>query len=156
MTLLALFGFLMICIFMFLIMTKRMSAMVALLLVPIAFGVLVAILGLADVSAMSKDLKSSVIQAAPTAIMLCFAILYFGTMIDAGLFDPLINIILKAVKGDPLKVALGTCLLTTIVSLDGDGATTYLTTCSALLIVHRQLGINRAMLPTCAPARLGS
>ena len=155
MTLLALFGFLMICIFMFLIMTKRMSAMVALLLVPIAFGVLVAILGLADVSAMSKDLKSSVIQAAPTAIMLCFAILYFGTMIDAGLFDPLINIILKAVKGDPLKVALGTCLLTTIVSLDGDGATTYLTTCSALLIVHRQLGINRAMLPTLCACQTG-
>lgn len=155
MTILALLGFLMICLFMFLIMTKRMSPMVALMLVPIAFGIIIVAMGLADPEAIGKELKNSVTKAAPTAIMLCFAILYFGTMIDAGLFDPLIRLILKAVKGDPLKVALGTCLLTTIVSLDGDGATTYLTTCSALLVVHRQLGMNPVMLPTLCACQTG-
>ena len=156
MSMLALLGFLMICTFMFLIMTKRMSPMVALMLVPIVFGAVIVGLGLVDdVDAISKELRSSVTRAAPTAIMLCFAILYFGTMIDAGLFDPLIKFILKMVKGDPVKVALGTCLLTTVVSLDGDGATTYLTTCSALLLVHRRIGINPAMLPTLCACQTG-
>ena len=35
--------------------------------------------------------------------MLMFAILYFGIMIDSGLFDPVISKILKFVKGDPFK-----------------------------------------------------
>ena len=30
-------------------------------------------------------------QIAPTVIMLTFAVLYFGIMIDAGLFDPLVR-----------------------------------------------------------------
>ena len=42
-------------------------------------------------------------KLAPTGIMLMFAILYFGIMIDSGLFDPVISKILKFVKGDPLK-----------------------------------------------------
>ena len=35
-------------------------------------------------------------QVAPSAAMLLFAILYFGVMIDAGLFDPLIKQLLKS------------------------------------------------------------
>ena len=35
--------------------------------------------------------------------MLLFAILYFGLMLSAGLFQPLVNFIVRAVKGDPLK-----------------------------------------------------
>ena len=42
-------------------------------------------------------------KLAPTGIMLMFAILYFGIMIDSGLFDPVISKILQFVKGDPLK-----------------------------------------------------
>jgi CitMHS family citrate-Mg2+:H+ or citrate-Ca2+:H+ symporter len=40
--------------------------------------------------------------------MLMFAILYFALMIDSGLFDPAVRKILKMVKGDPLKVSVGT------------------------------------------------
>ena len=64
--------------------------------------------------------------------MLMFAILYFGIMIDSGLFDPVISKILKFVKGDPLKIVVGTAILTIIVSLDGDGTTTYMITVSAM------------------------
>ena len=55
-------------------------------------------------------------KLAPTGIMLMFAILYFGIMIDSGLFDPVISKILKFVKGDPLKIVVGTAILTIIVS----------------------------------------
>lgn len=155
MTLLALLGFIMICVFMYLIMTKRMSAMVALMLVPLLFGVGIAAMGMSEAAKMGEWMKVGVLKAAPTAVMLCFAILYFGVMIDAGLFDPLVKAILKAVKGDPLRVALGTCILTTVVSLDGDGATTYLTVCSALLAIHKRIGMHPAMLPTLCACQTG-
>ncbi len=50
-------------------------------------------------------------MVAPSAALLLFAILFFGLMIDAGLFDPLIRKILKRVNGDPMKIAVGTALL---------------------------------------------
>ena len=45
---------------------------------------------------MVYDVRGS--KLAPTGIMLMFAILYFGIMIDSGLFDPVISKILKFVK----------------------------------------------------------
>jgi len=71
-------------------------------------------------------------------------------MIDTGLFDPLINAILKAAKGDPVRVMVGTALLASLVSLDGDGATTYIVTTSAMLAVHRRIGLDPILLPTMA------
>ncbi|MBD5021991.1 citrate transporter, partial [Xanthomonas citri pv. citri] len=76
---------------------------------------------------------SGIQQVAPTAVMIMFAILYFGIMIDTGLFDPMVGKILSMVKGDPLKIVVGTAVLTMLVALDGDGSTTYMITTSAML-----------------------
>ncbi len=138
----ALAGFVMIMVFMILIMTKRMSAMVALILVPLVFAL---IMGFNK--GLGKMMMDGVKKVAPTGIMICFAILFFGIMIDAGLFDPLIEKILKAVKGDPVKITVGTALLAALVSLDGDGSTTYLVTTTAMIAVHRRVGMNPMILP---------
>ncbi|MEI7611832.1 MAG: citrate:proton symporter [Betaproteobacteria bacterium] len=145
-TTLAYAGFGMISVFMYLIMSKRMTAMNALILIPIVFAVS---LGFYDAK-LGKMMFDGVKKVAPTGIMICFAILYFGIMIDAGLFDPVIEKILKTVKGDPMKVCVGTALLAACISLDGDGSTTYLVTCSAMLAVHRRLGIKPIILPALA------
>ena len=100
---LAILGFLMVVLFMFLIMTKRMSAMSALILIPLLFAVGMGFAGVAKFSVIGKWALDGVKQVAPTGIMICFAILFFGVMIDAGLFEPLIKKILAAVHGDPLK-----------------------------------------------------
>ncbi|MDF2928586.1 MAG: citN [Anaerospora sp.] len=125
MSTLAIAGFIMVIVFMYLLMTKRITAMNALIVIGIK-------------------------KVAPTAVMIAFAMMYFSVMIDTGLFDPLINRILKASKGDPMRVVVGTALLAGIVSLDGDGATTYIITTSAMLAVHKKLGINPIILPTMA------
>ena len=62
---------------------------------------------------------------APTGVLLLFAILYFGLMIDAGLFDPAVDRVVKFVGGDPVKILRGTAALALCISLDGDGSTTY-------------------------------
>jgi len=82
-------------------------------------------------------------KLAPTGVMLMFAILYFGVMIDAGLFDPAVRAILRVVGGDPMKIVVGTFVLAVFVSLDGDGSTTYMITCAAMLPLYKRLGISR-------------
>jgi citrate-Mg2+:H+ or citrate-Ca2+:H+ symporter, CitMHS family len=136
-------GFLMIAVFMFLIMTKRLTPMVALVAVPVVFGLLAgAGLGIGDMIANGiKDL-------APTAALLLFAIAYFGIMIDVGLFDPLVRAVLRVVKQDPARLVLGTALLASAVSLDGDGSTTFIITVSALLPLYLKLKMNPVVL-TC-------
>ena len=42
-------------------------------------------------------------QVAPTGILLMFAVLYFATMLDAGLFDPVIAFILNPAKNPKSK-----------------------------------------------------
>ncbi|SOY47384.1 Citrate transporter [Cupriavidus taiwanensis] len=138
---LTLLAYSMVIVFMALIMTKRLSAMVALILVPIAFG---AIGGFGpELGPMMLD---GVKKLAPTGVMLMFAILYFGLMIDAGLFDPVVRVILKLVGGDPVKIIVGTFVLATLVSLDGDGSTTYMITCAAMLPLYKRLGLSRLVL----------
>lgn len=128
----------MIFVFMALIMTRRLSAMVALILVPIAFGLLGGF-GM-ELGPMMFD---GVKKLAPTGVLLMFAILYFGVMIDAGLFDPVVKLVLRLVGGSPTKIVVGTFLLAAGVSLDGDGSTTYMITCAAMLPLYQRLGLSR-------------
>jgi CitMHS family citrate-Mg2+:H+ or citrate-Ca2+:H+ symporter len=147
---LALLGFLTIVVFMYLIMSRRLSALIALMLVPTFFAI---------IGGFSKDIGGMMLKGiqgvAPTGIMIMFAILYFGIMIDSGLFDPLIVRILKVVKGDPLKIALGTALLAAVVSLDGDGTTTYMITVSAMLPLYKRIGMKPIILAGIAISASG-
>ncbi len=85
---------------------------------------------------------------APSAALLLFAILFFGILIDAGLFDPLINKMVKIIKGDPVKIAIGTAVIAMTVALDGDGTTTHMITISAMLALYLRLGMNPLVLAT--------
>lgn len=138
---LMLLGFAMVASFMILIMTRRMSALVALILVPLVFGVATG--HGADLGTMAVE---GIAQLAPTATLLLFAVLYFAVMIDAGLFDPLVDRVLRIVGDDPVRVALGTAAVALTVALDGDGATTALITITAFLPVYRRLGMNPLVL----------
>ena len=131
-------GFGMVLVFMYLIMARRLLPVVALIVVPIAFGLLAGVGG-ADLGRMMLE---GLRTLAPTGVMLMFAILYFGVMIDAGLFDPVVRAVLRAVRGDPQRVVVGTALLAAFVSLDGDGSTTYMITVAAMLPLYRRLRID--------------
>lgn len=141
--LLTLLGYGIVVTFMVLIMTKRMTAFTSLIIIPIIF----AYIGGFGLN-IGKFALTGVKSVAPTAAMLLFAIVYFGIMINVGLFDPLVNAIVKFVKGDPLKVLVGTAILAAVVSVDGDGSTTTMIVCSALLPVYKKLKIKPLYLAT--------
>ncbi len=133
----ALAGFLMVAVFTGLIMSGRLAPAPALILTPLAFGLL---------AGHGTDLGPMAIEGlrevAPTGVMLLFAILTFGLLTEAGLFDPLVRAIVRRAGGDPLRVSLGATALAAVISLDGDGSTTYLITCAAMLPLWRRLGMN--------------
>jgi len=87
---------------------------------------------------------------APTAVLLFFAIIFFGMMIDVGLFDPLIRLVLRVVGNDPVRLVVCTAVLAGVVSLDGDGSTTFIITVSALLPIYLKLGMSPVVLTVVA------
>ena len=148
-------GISMIACFMYFIMSKRLSALIALILIPLIFATIASLLGQHIESLSHIHLDSlgdmtldGIKKLAPTGVMLLFAIMYFALMIDAGLFDPSVKWILRKVKGDPLKITLGTVFLTLTVSLDGDGSTTYMICVAAMLPLFKRLGMN-PLIMTC-------
>ncbi|WP_206667022.1 CitMHS family transporter [Stutzerimonas nosocomialis] len=134
-------GFAMVSVFMLLILTRRLSAIVALILVPVAFG-----LGIGLGPQMGEMIMDGVLKVTPTAMMLMFALLYFAVMFDAGLFEPAVKRIIRWVGDDPLRITLGTAALSAIISLDGDGATTVLVVVTSFLPVYLRLGLNPLIL----------
>lgn len=131
----------MVVTFMALIMTRRLSPLTALVLVPVAFALLGGFR--AELGPMMLE---GIGKLAPTGVMLLFAILYFAIMIDAGLFEPFVARVVRLVQGDPVRVVAGSAALALLVSLDGDGSTTYMITTAAMLPLYHRLGVRPLVL----------
>ncbi|MFI1886700.1 CitMHS family transporter [Streptomyces jumonjinensis] len=147
---LTILGFAMIATFLVLIMMKKMSPIAALVLIPALFCVLVG-----KGAQLGDYVIEGVGNLAPTAAMLMFAIVYFGVMIDVGLFDPIVRGILRFCKADPMRIVVGTAVLAAIVSLDGDGSTTFMITVSAMYPLYKRLKMSLVVMTGIAATANG-
>ncbi|MFD5775780.1 CitMHS family transporter [Streptomyces fungicidicus] len=138
---LTILGFTMIATFLVLIMLKKMSPIAALVLIPALFCVFVG-----KGAHLGDYVIDGVSSLAPTAAMLMFAIVYFGVMIDVGLFAPIVRGILRFCRADPMRIVVGTALLAAIVSLDGDGSTTFMITVSAMYPLYKRLKMSLVVM----------
>ena len=143
---LAILGLATIVALLALIITKRMSALVALIVVPVASS-LIGGFGLETGEFALEGLRS----LAPVVAMTVFAILYFGIVTDAGMLAPMIAGVLRAVGTRPLWIAVGSAFLALVVHLDGSGAVTFLIVIPTMLPLYDQLGMDRRVL-ACAVA----
>ncbi|AXB41463.1 CitMHS family transporter [Amycolatopsis albispora] len=148
---LATLGFLTLGTFMVLVMRKYATAFVAIIAAPVLFAV---------IAGRGADLGDMAIEGietvAPTGVLLLFAVLYFGVMMDAKLFDPISNGIIRLSKGDPVRICVGTAVLALLVALDGDGTTSYMIICSAFLPIYRRIGMNPLVIAAIATMALGA
>lgn len=148
---LATLGFLTIIVLLILIMTKKASPVVALIVVPSIATI---------IAGAGKELNTFILDGikaiAPTGTMFIFAILFFGILTDAGTFDPIIKKILKIVGSDPAKITVGTAILAMIVHLDGSGAVTFLVTIPAMLPLYDALKMKRTTLATVVALGAGT
>lgn len=158
--LLTILAYAMIIVFMYVVMKKKMSPFTALITVPLVAVIIVILTNSANFTAdksfieflggdkISHNLTAigpmvlyGINNTAQTGIMLLFAILYFSLMLDAGLFDPITEKMIRFAKGDPMKVLIATAIVSAAVSLNGDGTTTTLICCSAFLPIYKKLNM---------------
>ena len=137
----ALIGLLTILVLLVVIITKKLSPLTALITVPI-FGALVAGFGLNIGTFIIDGIKN----IAPVVTMFVFAIIFFGVLSDAGVFDPIINGILKTVGAKPPRILMGTALLAMLIHLDGSGAVCFLITIPAMLPIYERLNMDKRLL----------
>ncbi len=127
-----------------LILSKRVSPLVALTLVPIIAG-----LAGGFGSKLGAFMLKGIQEIAPVAGMFVFAILYFGVMTDAGLIEPVIQWLLRMLAGRPARIVVGSAFLSLLIHLDGSGAVTFLVTIPVMLPLYDKLSMDRRVL-ACA------
>jgi citrate-Mg2+:H+ or citrate-Ca2+:H+ symporter, CitMHS family len=147
---LAILGIATIGFFLVLVVATRTPVIAALILTPLAAAVAGGFGH--QVGAFAID---GIKTVAPVAALMLFAVLYFGLMIDTGLFDPVVECLLGLVRGDAVRLCLATAALPMLVALDGDGATTFLISITALLPVHRRMRIDPRALPAIVALAAG-
>lgn len=138
---LAILGCLAVIILLASILTNRLTPLSALIAVPVV-ACLVAGFGTKTAAFMLHGIQS----VAGVAGMFIFAILYFGIVSDAGMLDPIIDRLLRAVGSDPARITVGTALLALLVHLDGSGAVTFLVTIPVMKPVYDRVGMDRRVL----------
>ncbi|MBK1786972.1 CitMHS family transporter [Prauserella cavernicola] len=134
-------GFVTIALFLVAVLSRRVSVLIALTVLPVLAAVVTGFGG-----SLGELIADGLTTVAPVAIMITFAVLYFSLMVEAGLFDPAVARVLRWAKGDPLKITVGTAVLTVLVALDGDGASTFLIMVSAMLPIYRRIGMRPLVL----------
>ncbi len=171
---LALLGFITIILMLALIMSKKVSTLIALVAVPAVTGFIAAYMQAPDAiitAAQKAAEKAGTAYAEPvitlsmrllkavsmlssnymdkglasivaTGVMFIFAILFFSTCSDAGVFDPIIKRILNFTGEDPVKICIGTFLVGCICHLDGSGATTFLIAVPACMPLFMKMKMN--------------
>ncbi len=168
MSILAVLGFITVIAMLVLIMTKKLSPLVALIAVPVVTGIIACFFiadeetGIINFMTNFKSLgsmitgSSGISSVAATGVMFIFSILFFGILTDAGTFRPIIKKVLNLVGTDPIKIAIGTAILAMIVHLDGSGAVTFLICVPALLPLYDALGMRRTTLATIVALSAGT
>ena len=139
---LSIIGFLTILMIVALLISGRVSPLVAMVIPPI-IAVFIAGFHVDDLGQFFSDGLSSVMNV---AVMFIFAIIFFGIMQDVGLFEPLINKMIVLSKGNIVIVAVVTVLIAVVSQLDGSGASTFLITIPALLPLYLRLRMNPYLL----------
>jgi len=139
---LSLIGFATILTIVILLIRGKVQPIIAMVLIPIV-GAFIAGFGLADIGEFFGEGISTVMNV---AVMFIFAILFFGVMSDAGLFDPIINKMIEISKGNVIAVSVATVVIASVAQLDGSGASTFLITIPALLPLYKRLHMNPYLL----------
>ena len=134
---LALIGFALMIVLMFVLIKEKMAPPLAFILLPIIAAVLAGF-GVADISEFIKTGMKTMMN---TAILFIFSISYFTLMSDAGLFDPIINFLIKRTGKSITTVLIAVLLSTFVAHLDGSGATTFLIVVPAFLPICKKMGI---------------
>jgi len=100
-------------------------------------------------------IKAGIGTVTGNAVLFLFSVIYFGMMSDLGIFDPVVNCLLKIAGNKVVAITIATAIIGVIGHLDGATATTVLITVPTLLPVYRRMGMRPLPLLTLTAAAMG-
>ena len=134
-------GFVAVLVLLALITSRRLTPLVGLVGVPILAAIVAG-----HGPSVGQYVTSGIQEVAPVVATVVFAILFFGIMTDAGLLDPVVNGVLRAVGTNPVRIVMGSALLAATVHLEGSGAVTFLVAIPPLLPLYQRLRMDKRIL----------
>ena len=134
-------GFIMLAIIVVLLISNKTSIIPVFGIIPVIAAAALGY-GLADIQGFMNDGFKSVLN---TIILFSFAVMFFSLLSDVGMFDVIVNRVMKYLGNNVLAVLYIACFVTMISHLDGSGATTALVTIPTMLPIFKKM----KMRPIC-------
>lgn len=138
-TMLAVLGFATIIMIIVLLLRNVTVPALAFIGVSTVTAAILVATGTFTIAEMGDFISAGVAGVHSTAALFIFSVLFFGIMTDAGMFDKIINALMKKVGSNIVGVAMMTCIIAMIGHLDGGGASTFLITIPAMLPIYKRL-----------------
>ncbi|MDD7390787.1 MAG: citrate:proton symporter [Lachnospiraceae bacterium] len=145
-TMLAVLGFATIIMIIVLLLKNVTVPALAFIGVSTVTAAILVVTGTFTIGEMGEFIGAGVSGVHSTAALFIFSVLFFGIMTDAGMFDRIINALMKKVGNNVVGVAVMTCVIAMISHLDGGGASTFLITIPAMLPVYKRLNMRPTTL----------
>ncbi|WP_319203275.1 citrate:proton symporter [uncultured Ilyobacter sp.] len=149
--LLAVVGFLMLFVMMFLLFKGKTIPLVVFITVP----VIAAFIAGFSVPEVVEFIKKGITKTSPMAVLFIFSVTFFGLMSDAGMFDAVVDKLVAKAGTNVVSIAVVTALVAIFSHLDGATVTTVLVTVPAFLPLYRKLNIRPQLLLLIVGAGMG-
>lgn len=154
-TIVGILGFLTIVAIVYMLFQSKTLPSIAFILFPSILAVILVIGGYYGISDIGELIKGGFKSTGPTAALFVFSVLYFGIMNDVGLFDVIINALMKLVGDSVIGVTIMTAVIALIGHLDGGGASTFCILIPAMLPVYKKMHMRPTTLLRIAVLAMG-
>lgn len=154
-TMLGLLGFLTIAMVIFLLLKNFTIPSLAFITASTITAFILVFTGSFTISEVGDFIKAGVAGTSSTACLFLFSVLFFGIMTDTGMFDRIINALVKKVGDNVVGVTVMTCFIAMIGHLDGSGASTFLITIPAMLPIYKRLNMRPTTLMLICVTAMG-
>lgn len=141
----------MIIVIIILLLKNKIIPGAVLIIVPVITALLMGF----SISNIGKFIMSGLGTVSSVVAMFIFAIMYFGIVSDAGMFDVFVRNIVKRTGNSVLSVAIATAIIGMIAHIEGVGAATFLITIPAMLPIYKRLKIRPHALVLLVGAAAG-
>ena len=134
--------------------SKTMPSM-AFIIFPSILGLILVLGGYYTIGEIGDLIKGGFKSTGPTAALFVFSVLFFGIMTDAGMFDVIIDKLMKYVGDNVIGVTVMTAVIALIGHLDGGGASTFLIVVPSMLPVYKKMHMRPTTLLRVAVLAMG-
>ena len=148
-------GFLTIVAIVVTLFKSKTIPSIAFIVFPSILALILVLGGYYDIEQVGKLIKGGFGSTGATAALFVFSVLYFGIMTDAGMFDVIIEKLMKFVGDNVIGVTVMTSVIALIGHLDGGGASTFLIVVPAMLPVYKKMHMRKTTLLRCAVLSMG-